>query len=272
MFQSLIIAPTSNRFTVIKTASLVLALLLFSFSISPVLANPERAPELETVTFIDVFRPTHEAGPPIDGDGSCTAQSSSYKTIRGGIHWQTFPVTYWIVGNPLDVAAMVNAVESWDNEEHPVGDFFAPAGSEAAADVVVRWASIDGPSGTLAVTGISFNPATKEIVRATVTFDSDDTWANQPTISCEDGSLNGHDVENVGAHEFGHVIGLAHVNDDSNLTMYTFVTQPGETMKRSLGPGDREGMLALYGGASGGGDEGDGGNSCPPGHARRNLC
>ncbi len=276
MFHSLVIGATSNRFAVIKIASIVLALLLFSFSISPVLANPERAPELETITFIDVFRPTNEAAPPADGDGSCTAQSSSYKTIRGGIHWQNFPVTYFIAGKPSagDIAAVVNAVESWDVEEHPVGQFFQKVDVEppGGADVVVSWASIDGPSGTLAVTGISFNPATKEIVRATVTFDSDDTWTNQPpTISCDD-QAGGHDVENVGAHEFGHVVGLAHVNDDSNLTMFTFLTQPGETMKRSLGPGDRDGIFALYGGPSGGGDDGDGGNSCPPGHARRNLC
>lgn len=273
MSHSFIIVPMGNRFAVIKIASLVLALLLFTFSISPVLANPERAPELETITFIDVFRPTHVANPPNDNDGTCSAQSSSFKTIRGGIRWREFPVTYYIdTGVSADADAVIRATESWDFEEHPAGAFFSRVFVETDANVIVSWASIDGTSGTLAVTRISFNPATKTIARATVTFDSDDTWTNQPaTISCA-AQAGGHDTENVGAHELGHVLGLDHVNDDSRLTMYTYVTQAGETMKRSLGPGDREGILALYGGPSGGGDDGDGGNSCPPGHARRGLC
>lgn len=272
------IAATSTRFSIIKITSLVLALLLFSFSISPVLANPERAPELETVTFIDVFRPTH-LGDNQNEDASCRGTASSFKTIRGGIRWRVFPVTYHIDASASGVGAAANAVRAaantWDNEEHPADMFFLEIGDVNSAKVTVAWASIDGPSGTLAVTGITFNPATKTIVSASLTFDSDDDWAIQsPIINCAGaGSGAAHDVENVGAHEFGHVVGLDHVNDDTRLTMYKFITQAGETMKRTLGPGDREGIFALYGVVVEGPPEDPPEDPfCPPGQAKKGNC
>lgn len=272
------LAATNDRFAVIKITSVVLALLFFSFSISPVLANPERAPELETITFIDVFRPTDVANPPNDADGTCSAQSSSFKTIRGGIRWREFPVEYSIntansgvVPAKDAVDAVIRAAASWDFEEHPAGQFFSKV--DTGADVAIRWAFIDGPSGTLAVTSISFNPATKTIASATITFDSADDWTILPTaVSCGDQG-DAHDVENVGAHELGHVVGLDHVNDDTRLTMYKFITQIGETMKRTLGPGDREGILALYGEVIEEPPEDPPEDDfCPPGHERRGLC
>ena len=137
-----------------------------------------------------------------------------------------------------------------------------------------RTAPIDGPGGTLAATGLSFNPATKTIVSASITFDSLDGWAVYGTVLCGD-QFDGQDVENVGTHEFGHVIGTDHVNDDVDLTMYKFITQAGETRKRTLGIGDIAGFRALY--IPGGEDPPAEDPSedpafCPPGQHKKGAC
>ena len=75
------------------------------------------------------------------------------------------------------------------------------------------------------------NTATKEIGGFRITIDTDDSWAI--------GSVSDKfDVENVVAHEFGHVAGLGHgrAPKDGCLTMYRFADE-GETQKRSLGLG-----------------------------------
>ena len=54
------------------------------------------------------------------------------------------------------------------------------------------------------------------------------------------------DIENVMAHEFGHVLGIGHSAIDDLATMWES-TEPGELMKRSLRPDDENGLYANYG-------------------------
>lgn len=54
------------------------------------------------------------------------------------------------------------------------------------------------------------------------------------------------DIENVMAHELGHVLGLGHSDIDDLATMWES-TSPGELIKRSLRPDDENGLLANYG-------------------------
>ncbi len=54
------------------------------------------------------------------------------------------------------------------------------------------------------------------------------------------------DLENVMAHELGHVLGLGHSDIDDLATMWA-TTEPGELVKRSLRPDDENGLLANYG-------------------------
>ena len=54
------------------------------------------------------------------------------------------------------------------------------------------------------------------------------------------------DVENVMAHELGHVLGLGHSDIDDLATMWES-TEKGELIKRSLRPDDENGLLANYG-------------------------
>lgn len=53
------------------------------------------------------------------------------------------------------------------------------------------------------------------------------------------------DIENVMAHEVGHVIGLGHPHNADSHTMWGYTTK-GETHKRSLATGDENGANALY--------------------------
>ena len=57
-------------------------------------------------------------------------------------------------------------------------------------------------------------------------------------------SVAKYDVANVATHEFGHTYGMDHVSARFN-TMYPYV-YTGETLKRSLASGDKQGILTLY--------------------------
>jgi hypothetical protein len=53
------------------------------------------------------------------------------------------------------------------------------------------------------------------------------------------------ELGNIATHEFGHVYGLTHASKDRFETMNAF-GYLGETLRRSLGKGDRAGIRALY--------------------------
>ena len=65
-------------------------------------------------------------------------------------------------------------------------------------------------------------------------------WSNK-------GSAGAYDYQGIGAHEFGHSIGLSDLDDSSKLTMH-FQGTLGYTGQRTLGRGDILGARALYGG------------------------
>jgi hypothetical protein len=64
-------------------------------------------------------------------------------------------------------------------------------------------------------------------------------WSNK-------GSDGSYDYPGVGAHEFGHAIGLSDLDDSGKLTMH-FQGTLGYTGQRTLGRGDILGARALYG-------------------------
>ena len=67
-------------------------------------------------------------------------------------------------------------------------------------------------------------------------------WSNKSK-----GSAGAYDYQGIGAHEFGHSIGLSDLDDSSKLTMH-FQGTLGYTGQRTLGRGDILGARALYGG------------------------
>ena len=54
-----------------------------------------------------------------------------------------------------------------------------------------------------------------------------------------------YDLANIATHEFGHTYGLDHPANARWETMYAFGFT-GETLKRSLGAGDTDGIRARY--------------------------
>lgn len=177
----------------------------------------------------------------------CGPDSSSYKSMR--VKWASFPLPYQVdVSNSgldpvLAKQAVVTSLNTWDVEEHPAGTTFVEA---SPYKVFIKWGYLDGFGSTLAVTSVSYNVATKKIVSATVTYDSGDSWSIYSSLNCA-GQGSAFDVENVGTHEIGHVLGLDHVrkSQDSGQTMWPYASQ-GETMRRTLGTGDKRGIDALY--------------------------
>lgn len=180
-----------------------------------------------------------------------TTESDRFSLISGGIHWGASggTVEYRITGTgPAGWnTAVVAGEDEWDDlipsRTFARNDNTSQLNPCTDLPNTIAWAPIDGEGGILGVTAPCYNLLTKEIVGFSVTLDTDDSW---------DTSTNGTagliDVGNVAAHEFGHVVGLGHVNapKDGCLTMYKFAADE-EIQKRTPGLGDKLGMTALYG-------------------------
>jgi len=257
---------------------------------NPSVSAAAKDPEIERIIFIDRFIPI-DVDPTTTDPGLCDNTSSKFKTISGGVHWQEFPVGYFIDTTNFDdpdvlvsaqqaKAAVVRAFDTWDAEDHggTATNVFFEEVDEANADITVEWNTLDGEGGTLGVASTTINPKAKKIVSAEIVLDSGDRWRNFDLLCGSQGINNlvrEFDIEDVAAHEIGHAIGFAHVNggDDVFNTEYVSIIFEGETHKRTLGLGDRDGIFSLYG--DGGGDDngGNGGRGkCPPGNTEHPKC
>jgi hypothetical protein len=207
-------------------------------------------PEIESITFIFYRYPAH-VGPGPHPD----AETDTYHFIKGGLHWSSFPVEYEVdptgsgVADADAIAAAEAGFEEWDIYDPVI------TGSEGFFDRVesssnsVSWGTIDGTGGAVAMASVSFLPWSKEIQSFKIVFDKDETWDiyGAPVPTWPYTGEVAFDIQNVAAHEVGHVVGLDHVNapKDGLLTLYRYTTE-GETIKRELGSGDKFGVVDLY--------------------------
>jgi len=161
------------------------------------------------------------------------------------IRWATMPIEYAIDGNNdagIDpdgaVGAVVAAASAWGDIEGSLADFqFRGATSEPAAahddvNAVFFQSDWEYDPDLLALTSVwSYETG------VAVGFDM------QVNTMDHDWSLDASkerdkaDVQNALAHEFGHALGVGHLEKSPEATMYPS-SPPGETMKRDLSDED----------------------------------
>jgi len=216
-----------------------------SFSPAGERASARRAPPpgFAEQRFVDYAKsPTASAGLTV------TTEGDDYSLFYGGARWFAGDnVQYAIEGTqPITnankaVTAGVATVDGFvTTRTFSRRDATSQTNPCTGLPNTIAWTAIDGPGKTVAATTFCFFLATKEIVGFDMIIDQSESWSigSTPTTL---------DVQNVATHEFGHAVGLAHVQSplDVCLTMYPFVAF-GEIQKRTLGLGDKLGMQALY--------------------------
>lgn len=127
-------------------------------------------------------------------------------------------------------AALTAAFDAWESVASIDFQQVAPG---SGADVTVISGSLGGSVAGTANYTFGGNPGLSEIFSGTVTFNSDLTWSPF-------GGGGGVDFHAVALHEIGHILGLGHVNDTSEIMNPVVYAN-------SLGSGDIAGVQFLYG-------------------------
>lgn len=157
-----------------------------------------------------------------------------------GPKWSTPATTYSLASSiPSTWATAIQAAaQSWNQG----GSKFAFSFS-ASSPHSISLADL-GAGSTLASTRVEFFQSNQQMVRFSMTFNNRYTWSTS-------GQAGQFDVQSITAHELGHALGLNHPGAAacSEETMW-FSAGAGETKKRSLEPGDKNGLVTLYGAAA----------------------
>ncbi len=133
---------------------------------------------------------------------------------------------------------------TYDAQINPTITNFKEAATFSSAQIKISWRAMDGPYGQLGYTSYSYRLDTKALLSATIYFDSGDRFFAFPTERCS-ASGTYFDLQNIATHEIGHAMNMGHVSDRLQ-SMYP-TSYAGETLKRSLGNGDKQGIKSLYG-------------------------
>ena len=203
--------------------------------------------EMSTVTVVDSGEKPAENQ--LFASDVCGAGTNAYSFLVQGVKWRTFPVTYAIdaSNSHVDVTAAKNAIRrafaTYDNLGHPAGTFFQETSNYNAAQIKITWRYLDGPFNRIGYTSFTYRTDTRAMLSATVTFDSGDRYFISGTDRCAAFGSQ-FDIQNLATHEIGHAINLGHVGDRLQ-SMYP-TSFAGETLKRTLGNGDKLGVDALY--------------------------
>lgn len=157
-----------------------------------------------------------------------------------GPKWRTNAVTYKLDASlPANfLPAIASSVASWNTAGTPLRLNVNPFSVN-----VISLGYIAG-SGILGQTRVSYIPSTQSIVSFNLVFNRSFTWGTAD-------EADKFDVQSVGAHEFGHSVGLGHPSDSScsEQTMWASAGV-GELKKRSIEAGDTAGIVSLYGAVS----------------------
>ena len=221
---------------------------------TPGVATAAPAPSA-TLIDVDVIQAARNGARP-SGGANCT---------NAGAETGAYVLTGWAVQGPktalfntatlpagLNLSATVSAMQS---------GFSAYSQASAAPSITVgtstasatkptanhQYELMFGKTGgqTLAVT-YTWRWSTGEIESDTL-FNTTFKWANLGAEGdgCYETAGSVYDVGNIATHEFGHTYGLDHPSSARFETMYAYGFS-GETLKRSLAVGDRNGANAIY--------------------------
>lgn len=200
------------------------------------------------IDYVSPIRADHEKPADISCGDTTAYSKMAYK-------WTTFPLLYTIntagLTSSLRVKAknaIIRAFTTWDEEEHPSGLLFK-AGTKSTAKITVKWARIDGPGKAAATVATSYDQKTKNPTKTTLTFDTAEKWGVYASASSCVSLGKVHDIENISAHEIGHILGMGHTGTEKEsepATMYPLIRFPGETDKRTLTTGDKAGIKDIY--------------------------
>mgnify|MGYP001062033907 CR=1 FL=1 len=238
-------------------AALIAVILVSAFSIVSVLA--QGPPDIQQRIFIH-FANDRPAKPP-KGD------TGFYRLL--GVKWKSFPVPLEV--NPANsygltetfvLAAIHVAAEEWDDGAYSGWGGVTPNLFDNILTTTIKgyndlaWTSdkLDGKntivwgnypsSGAIAVTIIWYNTRTKTILEFDMVLDTDYPWGDATTTA----NPNVMDLQNIVTHELGHGAGLDDLYQSLAYqeTMYGY-SSFGETSKRDLYTGDKQGITKLYG-------------------------
>jgi predicted Zn-dependent protease len=208
--------------------------------------EPKVRNNIRTITVTDTGEPAGKFSiQDLCGDGTY-----AYSIMTAGVKWRTFPVTFAIdaANSHMDVTLAKNAIRKvfsvLDAQINPTVTNFRESTTYSSAQIKISWRPMDGPYGQLGYTSYSYRLDTKAMISATVAFDSLDKYFVSSIDRCS-ASGSSFDLQNIATHELGHAINLGHVSDRLQ-SMYP-TSYAGETLKRSLGNGDKLGIKNLYG-------------------------
>lgn len=196
---------------------------------------------------------------PAPGAGTVT-ESTSYKYT--GVRWpsSSLPVPYSIDpvnGWGLATADVTRAVEAsfgewtrYSKVRFTAGEVASAGNPLAGRDArnTVSWRRISAQyPNAIGITYTWYSRATKLIVEADTVLNDDFRWAVSDYESTG-APTDAYDVEDITTHEAGHwlMLGDLYKPKDALLTMYGYGSL-GETIKDSLGVGDKRGVQAIYG-------------------------
>jgi hypothetical protein len=213
---------------------LILVVLLSAFAVSPIAALTFNTSIHERVIIIEAIPPT---------DDSMTNPDYARLNYR----WYT-TINYYV--NPTNsygsststvVNTITTSVNAWDVEtSYQVfsykGTTTRLAGTRDGYNVV-SWGTYE--AGVIAVTYIWTRG--KKVLETDCRMNTYYGWS----LNGEAGKM---DVQNIMTHEFGHWCGLKDLYNDKDywLTMYGY-SDFGLTYARTLGLGDINGLMAVYG-------------------------
>lgn len=144
----------------------------------------------------------------------------------------------------LDAATPGLPVSAKLGTPKPIGYVASASDNTNSVVVLADWPYQDK---TLAVTLVTLNARTNELLDADIAFNAEQrrfkVIKNEAGLAGQTNTFD--DVQNTFTHELGHVLGLMHNSMSEDLVMYPSAP-PGETIKRELKQDDRDGLLSLY--------------------------